>query len=145
MANPDLDELLNTLFPFAEQMLAKHGEFYPFGARMEKDGTIAHVAAHTGDEHSPSQEVIDLLARGFRDEALQGKVRAVGICFDVRVIPPNQADETDAVCARLEHENGEAVQVFLPYHKSRLGKYKFGELFASRGEHEIFERPEGAV
>ncbi|MEA2711218.1 MAG: hypothetical protein QOF78_3819 [Phycisphaerales bacterium] len=38
MANPDLDELLNALIPFAQQMLAEHGEFFPFGASMDAKG-----------------------------------------------------------------------------------------------------------
>jgi membrane protease YdiL (CAAX protease family) len=30
MAHQDLNELLNALLPFAQQMLEKHGEFFPF-------------------------------------------------------------------------------------------------------------------
>jgi len=40
MAHPDLDQLLNAVLPFAQQMLSKHGEFFPFGASMTIDGEI---------------------------------------------------------------------------------------------------------
>jgi hypothetical protein len=29
MAHPDLNQLLNSLLPFAERMLAEHGELFP--------------------------------------------------------------------------------------------------------------------
>jgi hypothetical protein len=44
MAHPDLDELLNALLPFAQQLLSKHGEFYPFRSAMTTDGEIEAAA-----------------------------------------------------------------------------------------------------
>jgi hypothetical protein len=145
LAHPDLDELLNALLPFAQEMLAKHGEFFPFGGSVATDGEIAHVGAHSGDERPPSQEVIDLLITGFAKQAKEGRIRAAAICLDVRTIPPGQSEKTDAICTRLEHVNGEAVDVFLPYRKGRLGKHKYGELFASKGEHYVFASPDCAA
>jgi len=80
MANPDLEELLNTLVPFAQQMLSEHGEFYPFGASIDAPGELACVAGDTGEEQPDSKEVIDLLVRGFREEAKRGRIRAAAIC-----------------------------------------------------------------
>jgi hypothetical protein len=45
MAREDLNSLLGTLFPFAQDMLANHGEFYPFGATMTPTGEIKQTAA----------------------------------------------------------------------------------------------------
>jgi hypothetical protein len=36
MSRPDLGSLLNVLLPFAREMLAKHGEFFPFAAAMSR-------------------------------------------------------------------------------------------------------------
>src|SRR5947207_3237886 len=58
LAHEDLNELLNASLPFAQEMLAKHGEFFPFGRSMDVGGGIAHVAGWTGEEQPPSQEVI---------------------------------------------------------------------------------------
>ena len=88
MAHADLDELVNVLLPFAQDMLAKHGEFYPFGVSMNTDGQIAMVAGHDGDGHSESKGLIDLMIKGLRDQAKQGELTATGICMDIRVIPP---------------------------------------------------------
>jgi hypothetical protein len=73
MAHPDLDLLLNAVLPFAQQMLAKHGEFFPFGTSMTTDGEIIANSAYDGDEQPPSQRLIDLLTQAFRQEAAAGK------------------------------------------------------------------------
>jgi hypothetical protein len=46
MAHPDLNQLLNSLLPFAERTLAEHGEFFPFGTAMKPDGEIVAVSAY---------------------------------------------------------------------------------------------------
>src|SRR2546426_1377236 len=98
MAHPDLDQLLNALLPFAQQMLSKHGEFYPFGSAMTTDGQIQAHGAYDGDEHPPSQQLIDLLTQAFRQQAAAGHIRAAAICYDIRTIPPGHSEKTDAIC-----------------------------------------------
>ncbi len=138
MANPDFEQLLNMLLPFAQQMLAKHGEFYPFGATIDINGKPALAASDTGSEKPESQECIDLLSGGFRKQAEQGAIRACGICYDVRTIPPGQTEKVDAICMAFEHNSGEAVNVLLPYRKGLTGRIKYGELFACKGQKTIF-------
>ena len=138
MANPDLDQILNNLLPFAQQMLTKYGSFHPFAASMNQEGKVALVAGYTADEHPASQEVIDLLTDGLRQSAGQGEIRAAGICLDVRTIPPGETQKVDAICAELEHENGEAADAYLPYKKSWFGPVKYGQLFAASRERTFF-------
>jgi hypothetical protein len=138
MARQDLNSLLGTMLPFAQEMLAKHGEFYPFGAAMNPAGELSQTAAYTGEEHPESQELIELLVGGFRAQAAKNEVRAVGICLDVRTLAPGQTEKTDAICARLRHSDGESIDVFLPYQKDEAGAITYGQLFATRGEQDIF-------
>jgi hypothetical protein len=138
MSRPDLDALLPVLLDFAQLMLAKAGEFLPFAASMSVDGTIKSVGGYSGDEHPPSQELIDLLVSAFQRDAVTQSIRATGICIDVRTIPPGETAKTDAICSRLEHADGEAVDVYLPYRKGLSGRIKYGSLFASPGERRIF-------
>jgi hypothetical protein len=138
MAHPDLDELLNAMLPFAQQMLSKHGEFYPFGSAMTAEGKIEMHAAYDGDEQPPTQQLIDLLTQAFREEASSGKIRAAAICCDVRTIPPGQSEKTDAICVSAEHQNGEAADVYLPYKKGWFCKMSYGQIFGAARKKAFF-------
>ena len=138
MAHPDLDQLLHALLPFAQQMLTKHGEFYPFGSSMTTDGEIVAQGAYDGDEHPPSEQLIGLLTQTFRQQADAGQIRAAGICYDIRTIPPGQSEKTDAICVSLEHQNGEAADVCLPYNKGWFGTISYGEIFGAERQREFF-------
>ncbi len=138
MAHPDLDQLLNAMIPFAQEMLAADGDFYPFGASIDKAGEGNLIGAETEDEHPSAEDVINLLLAGFRDAAGKGAIRAVGICFDVFTVPPGEEEQTDAICVRLEHADGEAASVYLPYQKAGEGEFTYGELFAGAEEPEVF-------
>ena len=78
MAHPDLNQLLNSLLPFAKRLLAEHGEFYPLEAR-KPNGEIVAVGAYDGDEHPPSQNLIDFMTQAFSQQAKTGELRAAAI------------------------------------------------------------------
>jgi hypothetical protein len=138
MPHPDLEELLSAVIPFAQQMLSEQGEFYPFGATVSSSGEVEAVGAAAEDEQPESQKLIDLLVSGMREQAAAGQIRAGAVCLDVRVVPPGETAKSDAICTRLEHADGEAIETFLPYRKGLLGRYKYGELFAAAGDRTIF-------
>lgn len=138
MPQPDLEELLNMLVPFAQQMLSKHGEFFPFGATMTSSGELVANAGYTGEEQPEPKEVIELLTKAFQSEAASGKIRAAGICVDIRTVPPGATEKTDAICVSLEHQSGEAVDVCIPYKKGLFGRMKYGELFAGKRDPAFF-------
>ena len=141
MAHPDLNELLNGLLPMAQMLLQKQGEFYPIGAIMLSDGEIRHVGAKIeGDDHPPSQSLIDLLTERFRKEAAKGKLRAAGICYDVLTIPPGKDRKQDAICCGLEHCLGETVDVFTPYVGIKEGGFEYGEAFAAKRTPQFFRQ-----
>jgi hypothetical protein len=140
VAHPDLETLLNPLLSSAQQMLAKQGTFLPFGASLRSDGEIAMAAGYVGDEHPEPVAIIELIVRGFQEEAAMGTIRAAGVCVDMRVVPPNGTEKTDAICVQLEHAEGDCVDVYLPYKKGWLGRFKFGQIFAGSREARIFAR-----
>jgi hypothetical protein len=141
MSRPDLDELLTLLFEFAQLMLRQSGEFYPFAAAVKRDGQIQSIGGNTGDEHPLSQDLIVFLAESLKREAAEGKIRASGICTDVRIVPPGGTEKSDAICALLEHEDGEAVEVFMPYRKTRSGNIKYSNIFATAVNADVFSEP----
>src|SRR5262249_39491058 len=52
-------------------------------------------------------------------------------------------EETTPMC--LEHVDGEAVDVLLPYRKDRDGNLTWGNLFAARGPGSVFSPPSGGA
>jgi len=109
----DLDGLLKVTLSFAQQMLAQAGEFYPFGDVVTVNGEPQLFAADPGQgEHPASGDVRALLLDGMRQA--RGKFRAIAVCFDVRL------PDSDAIRVELEHQDGHAMAVMLPYKKKRL-------------------------
>jgi hypothetical protein len=144
MAHPDLDTLLNAVLPFAQQMLAKRGAFHPFGASMSSEGKVALAQAIPEGEQPESRAVIDMLTLGFQEQGKAGLLRATAICFDGRAVPPGSTEKVDAICVRLEHISAENAAVFLPYSKGWFGRVKYGGMFASAMESQVFG-PHGAA
>ena len=99
----DAEELMNSLIPFAEKMLSEHGEFFPYGGTMKPDGKIVSVAGYSGSEHPPSQEIIDLLRKAFKEAAKAKECKATGLVYDVRVTVPESGEKSDALALSLIH------------------------------------------
>ena len=110
----ECEELMNTILPMAKKLLSEHGEFFPVGGAMQLDGSIAAVATFDGDEHPPSQKVIDSLMEAFRAGAKQKKYKATALVYDIRTVPPGATEKTDAVAIRLDHLGGYSVLVVIP-------------------------------
>ncbi|MEM1440557.1 MAG: hypothetical protein AAF545_14745 [Pseudomonadota bacterium] len=140
LADPksEVEELMNTSTGLAEQMLREHGEFYPYGAAMTPDGDIVSVSAHTGGEHPPSQELIDLLKGAFRDAAQGGEYKATALIYDVRVSTPPNGVVSDVIAVALDHKDEYSVVVFLPY-KLTDGDLEFSPVFAQAGANVVFQ------
>ena len=128
----DLDGLLNVTIPFAQQMLEKSGEFYPFGAAMSAGGEARLLGVETGQDDRPaSSAVLDSLLGGIRHA--RAEYRAVAICSDVRL------PDSDAVRVELEHQEGQAMAILLPYKKKRFGRgVEYGELRAGAAEGQVW-------
>jgi hypothetical protein len=128
----DLDGLLNMTLPFAQQMLEKQGEFYPFGAVMGTGGEARLLGADPGQgEHPASVAVLATMLGGIRDH--RAGYRAAATCSDVRL------PDSDAVRVELEHQEGQAIAVLLPYKKKRFGRgVEYGELRGARAERQVW-------
>jgi hypothetical protein len=109
MAHPDLEALRDVLLPFAKDQLSKHGGFIPFGATMTGEGNIALAMSPEGPEGSTEPELVEVLEGVFTAKVRAGGIRAFGLCFDGRVVPPGQPEKTDAICCSLEHASGQAI------------------------------------
>jgi len=138
MAREDLDNLLSACIPFAKQLLEKRGEFFPFGCAMSPAGEISLAQGYDDKPDVNAQEIIELTLDGFRTGARSGEYKAVALCVDVRVNAPDGSGKTDAIRVTLEENGGEALNVFIPYHKGMMRGVAYGEVFACATEHIVF-------
>ena len=137
MAHPDMDALLNEGLQTAIHFLEKSGEFFPFGVSMTADGEISHNQGWAGDERPPSQELIDLLLRGFAERAEHGEIKATALIYDV-VVSLDGTTKSDAISITVEHAAADPVTCFLPYWKNS-DAFEFGELVAEGAERRVFK------
>jgi hypothetical protein len=138
MGRENLDNLLSACIPFAQQMLDKHGTFFPVGCTMTPSGEINLAASNDDKPNLGAQEIADLLLAGFKAGARSGEYKAVALCEDVRVDLPDGSGKTDAIRVTLEENGGEALNVFMPYRKRMLRGIGYGEIFAAAAERTVF-------
>lgn len=136
----DCQALMNSVLPFAEQMLSRHGEFLPFGGAMQVSGEFVSVAGPDENEHPLSGDLIRLIKDGFIDAAGKGQVKATALVYDVRTILPSTGDPSDAIAVSMNHRDAYSVIVLVPY-KISDGTIEFGSAFAQKGEADIFPPP----
>jgi hypothetical protein len=136
----ELDALLNAVLPFAERMLRQHGDFYPFGATIGRDGKIALIQPSLGeDEEIPEPpEIVHVLYQGLRDKALRGEIRGGAVCANVSMRHDGKDEETDAVRVSLDHAKHEPVDVFQPYVIEPSGDVLFGEIVGVAADPRMF-------
>ena len=105
---------------------------------MQQDGRIVDCAVSGEGEHPPSGELIQALTRDFQRRAAKGEIRAAGICCDVRIATTENPEKTEAIQFALEHQNGEAVDVFLPYDMDGAKDIRYGQIFAIARNKQFF-------
>lgn len=127
LAQHDLDELLNDCIGFAQKMLAKHGEFYPYAGAIGADGQIQKIAAlpdDLTDDRPKSADVIAACEAALVD--MCGSLRATAVIADVRTA------DGDCIQVTLEHAEGVALKVWLAYTLRRFrGTVDYGPLTAT--------------
>ena len=131
-AQDDLDGLLNAALPFAQQQLDAHGEFFPYGVAVDVGGAPRLFAGDPGDGEQPaSLDVLEVLVEGLRSD--RDGLRAVALVSDVRL------STADAVRVELEHREGPAMAVLLPYRPSESGHgVDYGGLAAAEARRQIW-------
>lgn len=131
----DLDELLRASLGFAQQQLSERGGFYPYAVAITSSGETEMIGARPDIEHDrpASTDVLLSCQASLRDR--RDQLRATAVIADVAVAGVNG----DAIQVSLEHSEGPALTVLLPYTRgTAAGRVEFGELRASAGNHEIW-------
>ena len=136
-ANEEIQKLLDYLLPFAEQKLTRDGEFYPYAAAVDTAGSIEPVGPAVETDDPDVGAILVALHADLREQAAEGAIRASGIAADVTLTDPDSGETTDAVQVELDHAEGDALDVYVPYEREGEG-VKFGELVAAAGREPVF-------
>lgn len=134
-AQNDLDGLLDAALGFAQQQLDTHGEFFPYAVAIGADDQAEMIAARPdpAEEHPRSLDVIDACLGALTDR--RDNIRAGAVVADVRL--PELG--SDAIQVELEHVEGQALTVLLPYTKKRLRRgIDYGPIRAQAGTPRIW-------
>jgi hypothetical protein len=73
---------------------------------MSATGEISLAAGYEDKPGIGAQEIADLTLEGFWAGARSGDYKAIALCVDVRVDPPDGSGKTDAIRVTVE-ENGQ--------------------------------------
>jgi hypothetical protein len=111
----ECDELIMALLPFAKEMLLARRGFLPFGGALSLSGRVVAVGGGTGEESAKAIDVIAALEVELRQGAASGKYKAAAVFSDRRVVAPDTGAKQDAISIRVEHREGIAVGLVVPY------------------------------
>jgi hypothetical protein len=134
-AQDDLDRLADVTIAAARNFLDRNGQFIPFPMAVKADGELALVGLTQPDtpEYPVVQDVVDGIVDLFRDR--RDSIRALAIASDVTI----PSEQVDAIEVRLEHRDGIAITVLVPYRADPLDdSYEYDEPRAQEGEHVIW-------
>jgi hypothetical protein len=133
-ASAEMEALLNAALPVAQDMVKRRGEFYPYAVTLGVDGETSTAAGDADPGERPSS--VEAL------EALHGRLvlrrsglRATAVVSDVRLSTP----PGDAIQVEIEHREGMALLVVVPYTRKRFGRsVTYGELRAAVGVPQVW-------
>ncbi len=130
--NKETQKIIDHSFEYAKELLEDTGEFYPFGAYLDKRGQVHPLEFELDKKNMPTNgQVIEGLTIYCREEMGKGNIKAYGITFDAGVQMKEGEDSVDTVAIDITLSNGEPEPVYyFPYHVEKMGKVVFGEAFA---------------
>ncbi|MGL4339564.1 MAG: hypothetical protein ACRCSP_03945 [Rhodoglobus sp.] len=134
-ARVDLERLLESAVHSAKRCLTEASEFDPFALVIDHDGRLlaAEINLTKVTKHPDYDELAEATATQLR--AIAPTVRSSALTVNTRL----SERKTDAVEVRLEHQEGVALLVFLPYKRPMFGgNIAYGDLISYPGSCEIW-------
>lgn len=110
----ELQKLFVFVVEFAQDMLQKNGEFYPFGATLALDGQVVAEAGYQGDDQPNAQDVYVAIHQRFVTAGGEGGIRAAALVANVAIPDELEAPSRDAIRVHLEAQ-GFARFIYVPY------------------------------
>lgn len=118
-ATPEqLHEMLTHCIEFARTMLERAGEFYPFGATVDRDGAVGAVGGYDGHEQPNPTDIYQLLSEGFAKGAAAGDYRGVALAANVNIPAQYSPPAPDGLRVHIE-SRGYSRFIYVPYRMSK--------------------------
>ena len=134
--NNETQEIIDHSFEYAKELLEDTGEFYPFGAFLDKRGQIHPLEFEHDKKNMPTNgQVIAGLTKYCWDEMKKGEMRGFGITYGAGVQMREGEEAIETVAIDITLASGEIVPVYyFPYEITEQGTAEFGEIFAVKRE-----------
>jgi len=107
----ELDKAWLAAVTFAEQMLEREGAFHPYAVKLSEEGEMEMATVPAGAEDA-LQTLLDGLA------AQRNALRVGAVVAAVHL----ESIQSDAVRVDIEHREGVALTLVLPYTRKKLRK-----------------------
>jgi hypothetical protein len=137
MSRDQQNQIFSAAIEEAAMLLEKQGEFFPFALGLRPDESIAVFSAYDGDDCPPSSEVVAQLIGGLKQEALEKKIIASAITYEVNGTFDSSKGSQSAVCVAIEHTNLQPITCFQPF-ELEGSNYIGGEVIAQEGVANVF-------
>ena len=108
-AQVELDKVLTAAVSFAQRMLEGHGAFYPYAVGLNQAGETEMATVPAG-----SEDALQVLLAGLIMQRASLNAGAVVAAVHLESI------ESDAVRVDIEHREGAALTLVIPYTRKKL-------------------------
>jgi hypothetical protein len=139
MFNEDLSALLDLFIPHAIDQICYCGHFNPFGASIHLTGELMPCVAKRIGKNPLKSRYVLMMNKKFHRDAQSGLLRAAGFCYSMPGAS-KQDHDLRAVIFALEHQNGLALNVSLPYRLLRLECAVEFRPFVIKGQEPVYFR-----
>ena len=116
--NPDhdIEELIQYSIGFADELLNKHREFYPFASYISIVGELVPILVNTDKEFPDSNELITEFLEVLDQLKNKGDLVAYAIAIDSMVTNEQYPGSIDAIAIQTFHSQREKqINYYFPY------------------------------
>lgn len=132
----DTQKIIEHSFDYAKELLEETGEFYPFGAYLDKKGQIHPLEFELDKKNMPTNgQVIEGLTKYCTSEMEEGNIIGYGITFEAGVQMHEEEEPINTIAIDIVlSDDGVQPVYYFPYTKVGSDNVEFGETFAVKRE-----------
>jgi hypothetical protein len=115
-AEQDIEQLIQYSIGFADEVLKKHKEFYPFTAFIGTTGELVPISIYSGKEFPDSSELISEFLEVLGQRREKGELIAYTIAIDSRITNEQFPQSIDAIAVQTFHiQRQQQINYYFPY------------------------------